>query len=545
MPLREAIARGQEAFLLVINNKYFETYSMLDKYAKDSFYHAVGKGLILCLRFAFTLKVEYYTDAWASIQYAVRKIEKCRRQSNGTVAKLFSKNSSYNDWTDIECHAELCFAEISAVHTMLMVVNDRSIRGLIKAAIKIRTCYQSYKECKNILKYRKSWEDPDMKPHFESGVLLGLGLFDMGISYFPSRLVYLLEIAGFSGSRINGLELLMACSRIKDGIRYPAVSVALSGYFGFGEFFYGLGEPNVNCIYEILHHWEPKAPNSIAVIMGRAFKASWEGNFDEAVTFYDEYSRSQTLIKALHYFSNWQKMWIHSCQWDWKRAAENAESLMTNCPWSPSMFHYIYACILSMVAEDERGLVREEMMNKVQTHFRLAVKLKRSFGGKRAFHEKLVAEKAKTFILNPDKIVLATLDLMYLWNVFPLGARNPDTLPTILGHIEERLETWTKDKSIEIYAYLTFMKGVVLKYSNLPLTAVNCFFELMNYEKQLKEENHIIPQSCFEVGGIYRNLGDFTEAKKWFKKTNSYTNYKTDGLIRFRIDAAVKLMKQT
>jgi tetratricopeptide (TPR) repeat protein len=435
---------------------------------------------------------------------------------------------------------------MTAVHAGLMVVNDRSVKGLIKAAMKIRQSFQSYRECRNILKYRQKWEDESLKPHFESGVLLGLGLFDTAISYFPSQLVYLLEIAGFSGNRINGLELLMNCAKVQEGIRYPAVAVALSGYFGFGEFFYGLGEPNTECIYEILNYWLPKAPSSIAVLMGQAFKASWEGDFDAAVSYYEDYSKSQKIVKAFHYFAYWQKMWIHSIQWDWRRAADNADLLVQKCKWSPSMFHYIYASMLSMTAEESLDSEKERrgIMDRVVSHFKLAVKLKRSFGGRRAFHEKLVAEKAKTFINNPDKIVMAPLDLMYLWNAFAIGARNPDCMVTILSKIEDKLQVWTKDKSLDVYAYLTFMKGVVLKHSTLPLTAVTCFFELLDYEKQLKEENHIIPQSCFEIAQIYRSMNDFSEAKKWFKKAKSYNDYKTDSLIKFRIDAAVKLMKE-
>lgn len=544
------LENAKEIFHVVINNKYFEGYFMLDRYAKQSFYHAMGKSIVLCLRFAFTLKVEYFEDAWQSLCYSLKKIERHRNPSKtGIVAQassfIFSGRTSqdYKDWTDVQCHAELCYAEITAVNALLLTVNDRSVKGLIKAAMKIRTSFQSYRECNNILKHRKTWEDPSLKPDFESGVLLGLGLFDTAISYFPSQLVYLLEIAGFSGNRINGLDLLMNCAKIQEGIRYPAVAVALSGYFGFGEFFYGLGEPNTSCLYDILDYWLPKAPASIAVLMGRAFKESWEGNFETAVNLYDEYSTSQTIIKALHYFAFWQKMWIHSITCDWNQAAENAKLLVEKCRWSPSMFHYIYACMLSMVAEEEENN-RENLMEQVVSHFKLAVRLKRSFGGRRAFHEKLVAEKAKTFIANPENIVMAPLDLMYLWNVFAIAARNSECMLTILSKIEEKLQVWTKDKSLDVYSYLTFMKGVGLKYSNCPLTAVNCFFEVINYEKQLQQEKHIIPQCCFEVAQIYRSMHDFSEAKKWFKKAKSYKDYKTDSLIKFRIDASVKLMNE-
>lgn len=169
-----------------------------------------------------------------------------------------------------------------------------------------------------------------MKKHFESGVYLGkqssslkgvtevlvslsgLGLFDMAISFLPSKLIKLLEMAGFSGNRSFGISQLLACEKIPDGIRYPAVSLALSGYFGFAEYFYGLGEGRNDCILRVLDHWLDKAPNSVAVTFGLAFREQISGNFQEACRYYTEYTQGQTTIKSFHYISNWQKMWIYA-----------------------------------------------------------------------------------------------------------------------------------------------------------------------------------------------------------------------------------------
>ena len=535
------IEHGKEAFRLFINNEYYDGYFLLDKWAKQSFYHSLGKALVLGLRFGFTLNTEHYKDAWEATMQTVRKLNRYRhKQSTAEKASSLIFKRDYSDWTDLECHAELAFAEICAAYAALIVVNDRSITGLVKAAFKIKTCHSCYKECKSILKNRKEWQDPEMKQHFESGVLLGLGLFDMAISVFPSRLIRLLEIAGFSGNRIVGMDQLMACERLTEGIRYPVVSIVLSGYYGFGEFFYGLGEPDVDCIIRIHEYWQPRAPQSIAVLMGSAFRATWAGDFEEACQLYDEYSKKQSIVKAFHYIAHWQKMWIYSCLWEWDKVCENSHILVKECPWSPSMFAYIHACFLSMQAEQQDS---PDLWTKVNTYFRRAIKLKRTFGGKRAFHEKLVCDKAKIFVENPSRVVLAPLDLMYLWNTFKIAARNPDCLPNILAKIEEKLQDHTREADVETYAYLTFMKGICYSHSNLPLMAADCFFQLLGYEKELKIETHLIPQACFEVAEIYRRMGDAGEAKKWYKKAKSYDNYMTDSLIKFRVEAALYSIK--
>ena len=549
MTLEEMVKAGKEAFDVFINNQYMEGYFMLDEHSNASFFHAFGKSLILSLRFCFNMKGEYYKHAWDALMKAIHLINQSRKvRSTACKASGLLFKSEYSDWTDENCHAELCFAEITAFHAALLIANDRSISGAIKAAMKLRTCHNTYLECKDILKNRKNWSSQEMKDHFESGVLLGLGLFGLGVSYFPSKMIKLLEIAGFNGNRSSGLSQIMKCAQLTHGLRYPVVSLVLSGYYGFADFFYGLGEPDVSVIFSILDHWLPIAPKSLAVQMGLAFKATWQGDFDSACRYYDEYEKGQNLMKAIVYASRWQKMWLYAIRFNWPAAVEQSRYLAENCKWSPSMLYYVHACLLSMLVEqlhsqNDQASARQfkcEMMSS----FKKAIKLKRTFGGKRSFHEKLVAAKAKSFLDNPSKIVLVPLDLMYMWNIFIIASRNSDYLPEMLSLIEEKLKYNTAQNNIEIHAFLTFMMGVCYEYSNCPLMAVETFYKVIDLENELIEENHLIPQAYFEIGQIYRRSRDTQQAIQWYKKAKTFNNYVTDGLIKFRIDTALRLMKE-
>ena len=64
-----------------------------------------------------------------------------------------------------------------------------------------RSSYKSFKESEKILETRKCWSSKAVRDHFASGVYMGLGSFDMIISFFPSKFIKLLEFAGFSGDR--------------------------------------------------------------------------------------------------------------------------------------------------------------------------------------------------------------------------------------------------------------------------------------------------------------------------------------------------------
>lgn len=60
----------------------------------------------------------------------------------------------------------------------------------------------SRRECHNILTQRQ-WESESSRVHFESGVKMGLGTFNLMISLLPGRVIKLLEFIGFSGNKVR------------------------------------------------------------------------------------------------------------------------------------------------------------------------------------------------------------------------------------------------------------------------------------------------------------------------------------------------------
>lgn len=58
------------------------------------------------------------------------------------------------------------------------------------------------RECLVILKSRK-WESETHRVHFESGVKMGIGTFNLMISLLPGRVIKLLEFIGFSGDKVT------------------------------------------------------------------------------------------------------------------------------------------------------------------------------------------------------------------------------------------------------------------------------------------------------------------------------------------------------
>lgn len=93
-------------------------------------------------------------------------------------------------------------------------------------------------------------------------------------------------------------------------------------------------------------------------------------------------------------------------------------------------------------------------MNTVLIHFnrtsrkrpseRKIPKLKRKLGGKRAFHEKIVIDRSKKFHDCVDQMLLPPLELLYIWNMFHMMAKEPALLAPMLGDVEGKLRLLPK-----------------------------------------------------------------------------------------------------
>lgn len=110
---------------------------------------------------------------------------------------------------------------------------------MVKAALKIRSSHQQFKECEKISQNRKKWQSNKCRDWFNSGVQFCLGTFEMVISFFPSRFIKLIQLAGFSGDRESSLDNLLSAFNLKNTFMHPWCAVVLSLYYGFLEYFYG------------------------------------------------------------------------------------------------------------------------------------------------------------------------------------------------------------------------------------------------------------------------------------------------------------------
>ena len=223
VPLEEGLEAAREAIDKFLNNKFDEArdivqplyvYShqlleqrcqyLFSSRADRSIYHALGYGVFMYLKAVMTFEQKHIEEASAVLTRACDTISRFRKKSGGLVDSLgkMLRKADYDSYTDAEVHAELCFAEVLLLKAVLTLCEDETLVSFVKAGLKVRTCYQSFRDCWTIMQERK-WDNDQHRLDFESGVRMGVGSFNLMISLLPARVMKLLEWIGFGGSKVK------------------------------------------------------------------------------------------------------------------------------------------------------------------------------------------------------------------------------------------------------------------------------------------------------------------------------------------------------
>uniref|UniRef100_A0A914VPI5 Tetratricopeptide repeat protein 39B n=1 Tax=Plectus sambesii TaxID=2011161 RepID=A0A914VPI5_9BILA len=212
MDLYESIRETQIALSLFLNNRFDEARARMEPLASQSMYHALGYSTIIYIRAMMTCEREDIEKAMKVTKDACSVCDRFRYRwtlTDTVTSRIVG--GSQRILTDEEMHAELCYAECLLLRALLTFVQDENLSSFVKGAMKIRSCYQSYRECQRIL-HAQQWNDRDpmVRAHFESGTRMGVGTFNLMISTLPSRILKLLEFVGFSGDKVSRNFLFLA-----------------------------------------------------------------------------------------------------------------------------------------------------------------------------------------------------------------------------------------------------------------------------------------------------------------------------------------------
>lgn len=535
--LESALIDARKSINYFFNNQFDEARLTLKAYKDTSLYHSLGSAVFCFLEAMLTFRMKHIKAASAALKTCVDVCEQHRRKNTmyETIGKMV-KRPNYNSYTPMEIHAELCYAEALLLKSILTFVEDETLVTFLKAGLKIRTCFNSYKECAEILKNRDWTKDPH-KDHFESGVRMGIGAFNLMISLLPARVIKLLEFMGFGGDKSFGLQELENGFMIKTGLRQILCVMVLLAYNLLVVYVLSHTDGDLELCRKILDEQLEQYPKGVWFLFFKGRLEFMKGNLEEADKWYVRSWRSQDKWPHFHHICFWELMFVNALRLDWRNSNKYAAKLVAQSRWSRTIYQYQQAAILLMVED-----LTPEEKEKIEELMRTAPEYKLRIAGKSLPMEKFVIRRTKRYFAQKKFLVLPGVELVYMWNLFKTLKQKWSLAENIYKLVDKTLKDfentnkYTTDFDADNRALLLLLKGALLHVMGSPLQAQQCLQQVITLEKQIQVDTHIIPYALVELAIIAKNQGENEQAIQLIENARkNYTGYSLESRLHFRM----------
>ena len=313
-----------------------------------------------------------------------------------------------------------------------------------------------------ILEERTTWSSDFSRIHFESGVKMGIGTFNLMISHMPSKILKILEVLGFSGNRITGFTQLEAACGMSSGLRSPLALLISMTYHCYVEHYFGTGDGDVDYVDNLLKGALEKYPKSAFFLLFAGRVAQLKGHLDEALEHFDACIKVQSEWHQLHNVCHWESMWCRAIQCNWQSASEYADILRAHCKWSPATYTYQYATFLYQIYEEESAKLEEEgvpptpelveLKNKIDQLINSVPSLRIRYAGKTVPCEKFAIVKSEKYYEEDSNgsLCMPALEFIYVWNMFTIMDRaDHKYVNQILDKVEKNIAKYKPRKSLQ------------------------------------------------------------------------------------------------
>ncbi|CAL8082014.1 unnamed protein product [Orchesella dallaii] len=542
MDLPCAIDEAKLAMDLFMNNKFDEARTLIRPWARTSMYHALGHGTFQFLEAVLTFEPQHIEAASESLEQSVEVCNRYRKKTTvyESIGKIMKK-TNYDALSEEEIHAELCYAECLLLRAVLTFVEDENLISFVKGGLRMRSCLNAYKECWNILK-NKNWEDCKHKPHFESGVRMGVGAYNLLISMLPARIMKLLEFIGFSGNRETGLKQLSIGCGLRGSLRQILCAMVLLGFHLFVLYVLGYGDGDLELAEVIIQDQLSVFPNGVWYNFFKARLEYVKGHVNEAIEWYMKAWTSQSEWVQFHHLCYWELMWAHCIKQDWCSARDFADLLLQESRWSRTIYGYQKASFMCMMRDKLVGDQNEELVQL----FRDIPGWKQRIAGKSIPMEKFAVKKCERFFAQGNKLVLPAVELLYLWNGFKVLGKQPELIRPLLHLVEKTMKLLEKERAqdnnffVDNRCLLLLLKGMCHKYLGNFSDAERLFQELFSCEKELVADHYLVPYATYELGTLYWSKNDLNLATVTLENAkNNYKGYALESRLHFRIHSAL------
>lgn len=137
---------AKQAIHYFFNNQFDEAKNLMTPWADVSMYHSLGNAVFSFLQAMLTFEQQHIIEASEALKKCLRVCNKYRKKNTlGESLGKIVKKTNYDEYSEEQCHAELCYAESLLLKAMLTFMEDETLSSFIKGGIKIRSCFNSYK----------------------------------------------------------------------------------------------------------------------------------------------------------------------------------------------------------------------------------------------------------------------------------------------------------------------------------------------------------------------------------------------------------------
>ncbi|XP_069783280.1 tetratricopeptide repeat protein 39A isoform X2 [Narcine bancroftii] len=536
--LKTCLDECMSAMDMFLNNQFNESLELLKPRTKESMYHALMYATILEMQAMMTFNHDDIISAGHTMKEAQEICQRFRKKSSvvGSLSGLVNKASE-------EIHAEVCYAECLLQRAALTFLQDENMVSFIKGGIKVRNSFMIYKELNNFLQSNLFTKGPS-HTHLEGGISLGVGAFNLALSMFPTRILKLLEFAGFSGDKEYGL------SQLRDGVMAPSLRsvlcvMLLLCYYTFLTFILGTGEEDISDAVVLLQPYLTRYPKGAIFLFFSGRIKEIQGNLDEAIERFEEGCAAQQTWKQFHHMCYWELMWCFTYKRLWKMAYFYVDLLSKESRWSKAMYVYMKAAYLSMLSKHEAKPFGDDEVEL----FRQVPLLKQKIAGKSPPTEKFAIRKARRYkCSDPVRLPVPALEMMYMWNGFTVIGKHwqltEDMLETICKAEEVLEQASSNEYLVDDRCVVKLLKGLCLRHLGKILEAEQCFVYIYEHARKIKYDHYLCPNALLELSLLFIQQDRKEEAIKWLSRAKqNYKDYSMESRTLFRIHAALSKLK--
>uniref|UniRef100_F1MNU0 Tetratricopeptide repeat domain 39A n=3 Tax=Bos taurus TaxID=9913 RepID=F1MNU0_BOVIN len=544
--LHEALDQCMTALDLFLTNQFSEALNYLKPRTKESMYHSLTYATILEMQAMMTFDPQDILLAGNMMKEAQSLCQRHRKKSS--VTDSFSSlvhRPTMDQFTEEEIHAEVCYAECLLQRAALTFLQDENMVSFIKGGLKVRNSYQTYKELDSLVQSSQYCKGENHR-HFEGGVKLGVGAFNLTLSMLPTRILRLLEFVGFSGNKDYGL-LQLEEGASGHSFRAVLCVMLLLCYHTFLTFVLGTGNVNIEEAEKLLRPYLKRYPKGAIFLFFAGRIEVIKGNVDAAIQRFEECCEAQQHWKQFHHMCYWELMWCFTYKAQWKMAYFYADLLSKENSWSKATYIYMKAAYLSMFGKEDYKPFGDDEVEL----FRAVPGLKLKIAGKSLPTEKFAIRKSRRYLSpKPISLPVPALEMMYIWNGYAVIGKQPELTDGILEIIikaEEMLEKGPENEySVDDECLVKLLKGLCLKYLGRVQEAEENFRIISANEKRIKYDHYLIPNALLELALLFMEQGRNEEAVKLLETAKqNYKNYSMESRTHFRIQAATLQAKSS